>query len=535
MPSAATTSHSMAVEHASDLASIVAFYLRKHGFRKTLSAFLRENGDASQEADVADLETLYKLYLSTQADEPSKAKKSRTTKSENGPPSLDKDVRDDGENEPASPHTNGGISSEKKKKKKGDKKNASVDLPVSDQTGKHADPAEAKKNTKEECSKKKKGGENIEVKHTKIEGLKSECEKVFSNGNAAQSDSTFKENVMENHDADGGCLVILQELPHSRKSSSKKSKKEKKEQERVLLQHKETSEQQSLLLQSKDISAATKSKPADNLQVSPHNDEKPKKKRKTSEDSSSKDGKEDAAVAKSASEILSSENISNQLINASKRLTKSVHEFEGGEIKAKKKKHRKEVSLQCAEGGLKEPSKSELEEDQNEDTDNTKRHGKKRKVKEYVNAGKNSKQDSSNSGSSPEKLKEFEGVADKDVETDDFVGVKAKKKIDTPNDKRTPTGALAFKRVEVEKVTFSDPRLRDNSYWAKDGAEKGYGAKAQEVLGQVRGRDFRHEKTKKKRVVKQIGGGQMSKDGLLRLQDARVELQELHNELKLVF
>nr|GFC10837.1 nucleolar and coiled-body phosphoprotein 1 isoform X2 [Tanacetum cinerariifolium] len=31
------------------------------------------------------------------------------------------------------------------------------------------------------------------------------------------------------------------------------------------------------------------------------------------------------------------------------------------------------------------------------------------------------------------------------------------------------------------------------------GADVGYGAKAEEVLGQVRGRDFRHEKTKKKR------------------------------------
>lgn len=56
-----------------------------------------------------------------------------------------------------------------------------------------------------------------------------------------------------------------------------------------------------------------------------------------------------------------------------------------------------------------------------------------------------------------------------------------------------------FQRVNVEEVVFSDNRLKDNSYWAKDGADSGYGAKAQEVLGAVRGRDFRHEKTKKKR------------------------------------
>ncbi|CAH2069666.1 unnamed protein product [Thlaspi arvense] len=56
-----------------------------------------------------------------------------------------------------------------------------------------------------------------------------------------------------------------------------------------------------------------------------------------------------------------------------------------------------------------------------------------------------------------------------------------------------------FQRVNVEDVVFTDERLKDNSYWAKDGADSGYGAKAQEVLGQVRGRGFRHEKTKKKR------------------------------------
>ncbi|CAN8301601.1 unnamed protein product [Cochlearia groenlandica] len=56
-----------------------------------------------------------------------------------------------------------------------------------------------------------------------------------------------------------------------------------------------------------------------------------------------------------------------------------------------------------------------------------------------------------------------------------------------------------FQRVNVDDIVFTDDRLKDNSYWAKDGADSGYGAKAQEVLGQVRGRGFRHEKTKKKR------------------------------------
>ncbi|KAK2646229.1 hypothetical protein Ddye_021424 [Dipteronia dyeriana] len=67
------------------------------------------------------------------------------------------------------------------------------------------------------------------------------------------------------------------------------------------------------------------------------------------------------------------------------------------------------------------------------------------------------------------------------------------------NGSAEPNTIKAFQRVKVDDMIFTDERLKDNSYWAKDGAEIGYGAKAQEVLGQVRGRDFRHEKTKKKR------------------------------------
>lgn len=62
-----------------------------------------------------------------------------------------------------------------------------------------------------------------------------------------------------------------------------------------------------------------------------------------------------------------------------------------------------------------------------------------------------------------------------------------------------PKTINAFQRVKIAEVEFAHEKLQDNSYWAKDGADVGYGAKAQEVLGQVRGRDFRHEKTKKKR------------------------------------
>lgn len=62
-----------------------------------------------------------------------------------------------------------------------------------------------------------------------------------------------------------------------------------------------------------------------------------------------------------------------------------------------------------------------------------------------------------------------------------------------------PKTINAFQRVKIDQVEFAHEKLQDNSYWAKDGADIGYGAKAQEVLGLVRGKGFRHEKTKKKR------------------------------------
>ncbi|KZV26790.1 hypothetical protein F511_06637 [Dorcoceras hygrometricum] len=50
-----------------------------------------------------------------------------------------------------------------------------------------------------------------------------------------------------------------------------------------------------------------------------------------------------------------------------------------------------------------------------------------------------------------------------------------------------PKTVNAFQRVKIDEVDYVDERLQDNSYWAKGGAESGYGAKAQEILGQVKG------------------------------------------------
>jgi len=57
-----------------------------------------------------------------------------------------------------------------------------------------------------------------------------------------------------------------------------------------------------------------------------------------------------------------------------------------------------------------------------------------------------------------------------------------------------------FERVDSARwlAAISDERLKDNSYEGTYGAG-GWGARASAKLGKVRGKDFRHEKTKKKR------------------------------------
>lgn len=59
------------------------------------------------------------------------------------------------------------------------------------------------------------------------------------------------------------------------------------------------------------------------------------------------------------------------------------------------------------------------------------------------------------------------------------------------------SAANAFRRVKAEDW-LGQKGAWDNSYVGTFGKD-GWGYKAQEVLGQVRGKDFRHEKTKKKR------------------------------------
>jgi len=71
--------------------------------------------------------------------------------------------------------------------------------------------------------------------------------------------------------------------------------------------------------------------------------------------------------------------------------------------------------------------------------------------------------------------------------------------LDTPNKKKKKKATVnsPFQRVKEEDVKISNPRLADNSFYAKKGDS--WGEKANQDLIVTRGKDFRHAKTKKKK------------------------------------
>ncbi|KAG2310760.1 hypothetical protein Bca4012_025270 [Brassica carinata] len=171
-------------------------------------------------------------------------------------------------------------------------------------------------------------------------------------------------------------------------------------------------------------------------------------------------------------------------------------EIEDG-VKEKKKKKKKNKS-KCTE------AEEEAREQTKDDGENV---SKKRKRSEPEEETKEETEDDEES----KRRKKGEKIAEDDMGVQETpvkqTDVQENGNVETKSTNKKSGKGLSdskepkkpFQRVNVEEVVFTDDRLKDNSYWAKGGADSGYGAKAQEVLGQVRGRGFRHEKTKKKR------------------------------------
>ncbi|CAJ0628901.1 11539_t:CDS:2 [Entrophospora sp. SA101] len=66
------------------------------------------------------------------------------------------------------------------------------------------------------------------------------------------------------------------------------------------------------------------------------------------------------------------------------------------------------------------------------------------------------------------------------------------------------------RRINTDEVEFLDDRLKDNSFLAKRGAIGSYGEKAHKDLIKVRGKNFRAQKTKKKKGS--YRGGKIDKE-----------------------
>ncbi|KAJ0266904.1 Nucleolar/coiled-body phosphoprotein [Hirschfeldia incana] len=190
------------------------------------------------------------------------------------------------------------------------------------------------------------------------------------------------------------------------------------------------------------------------------------------------------------------------------------------EVKKEKKKKKKVEVTKEEEEKVEETDTAEIEDGEKEKKKKKKTKSKSSEAESLVDDDAKEKSSKKRKRSEPEETKE------QTTEEEDVEESKRRKKEEnvveeTPvkqqadvqengnvekSEKKSGKGLsnskepkVPFQRVKVEDVVFTDDRLKDNSYWAKDGADSGYGAKAQEVLGQVRGKGFRHEKTKKKR------------------------------------
>ncbi|CAD5335115.1 unnamed protein product [Arabidopsis thaliana] len=156
-------------------------------------------------------------------------------------------------------------------------------------------------------------------------------------------------------------------------------------------------------------------------------------------------------------------------------------------VKEKKKKKSKSKSVEAdddKEKVSKKRKRSEPEETK-EETEDDDEESKRRKKEENVVENDEGVQET------PVKETETKENGNAEKSETKSTNQKSGKGLSNSKEPKKP-----FQRVNVDEIVYTE---NSNSYYSKGGAEIGYGLKAQEVLGQVRGRDFRHEKTKKKR------------------------------------
>ena len=107
----------------------------------------------------------------------------------------------------------------------------------------------------------------------------------------------------------------------------------------------------------------------------------------------------------------------------------------------------------------------------------------------------------SSSEKKSKKKKEKESSSTKSVETETSPTTEQSETQTDENSKSKKNSknidTKPFRRIKEEEIEIEKEELKDNTYYAKRGDSWGY--KANQDLEKVKGRDFRHEKTKKKR------------------------------------
>lgn len=177
------------------------------------------------------------------------------------------------------------------------------------------------------------------------------------------------------------------------------------------------------------------------------------------------------------------------------------------EKEAAQEKERLEKEVKEKEKQLKKEEKKEKKNKEKEEKKKDKKNkDKKRKAEEQPLLEKAEEEKEDEESSSDEEEEE-----DRKKNKEEEVKASKRQKAAAPNDNEEEeeyayeeeeaggggTAAKAFQRVKAEEW-LGKKGSWDNSYVGTFGAS-GWGFKAQQILGKVRGKDFRHEKTKKKR------------------------------------
>jgi len=198
------------------------------------------------------------------------------------------------------------------------------------------------------------------------------------------------------------------------------------------------------------------------------------------------------------------ENGVQKISKSAKKETKRISKLE------RKRKEKEKKALKKAENGIikengkvkeekkesKKEEESEKEDEEKQKENENQKEKEKTQKKKDKKAKKKQEKKKEQEKDQEEETKEDEKIEEEQVNQEPVQNGTASPHLDFSKQPQKSPG-VPFRRVREEDVEFEDDRLRNNSYWGKQGDE--YGRAANKDLVIVKGKDFRHAKTKKKK------------------------------------